>query len=242
MGILSSLTGDRVSFRWEFTHQRAFEDIKHKLHTWRDHHRIPLKYGADAEAIWLITDGCATGISGVVAQGEDWQKARVAAFYSAKLNSAQQNYPVHEIEMLAGIESMLRHRDILQGCHSKWLTDHKGLVHLLRQKNLSGRQARWIEKISEFDFEPVYIPGVENILSDALSRMYSNEPSDIVRARSEYTYFDVVEGQDKVEDVASMPILVGLEAMMAASQASSIKDVNPGGEAPRVEGSAEFAK
>ena len=76
----------------------------------------------------MITDGLATGISGVVSQGEDWKMAKVAAFYSAKLNSAQQNYPVHEIEMLAGIETMLCHMDILQGTKFKWLTDHKGLM------------------------------------------------------------------------------------------------------------------
>ena len=58
--------------------------------------------------IWMVTDGCATGISGLVSQGDNWRTARIAAFYSAKLNPAQQNYPVHEIEMLAGIETMLR--------------------------------------------------------------------------------------------------------------------------------------
>ena len=62
----------------------------------------------------MITDGSATGISGIVDQGDNWKTARVAAFYSAKLNSAQQNYSVHEIEMLAGIETMLRHMNILQ--------------------------------------------------------------------------------------------------------------------------------
>ena len=58
----------------------------------------------------MITDGCATGISGVISQGGDWKTAWIAAFYSAKLNAAQQNYPVHEIEMLAGVETMLRYQ------------------------------------------------------------------------------------------------------------------------------------
>ena len=52
---------------------------------------------------------------------------KLQPFYSDKLNSAQQNYPVHEIEMLAGVETMLRHHDILQGVKFKWITDHKGL-------------------------------------------------------------------------------------------------------------------
>ena len=47
------------------------------------------------------------GISGLVSQGKDWKIANIAAFYSTKLNTAQRNYLVHEIEMLAGIEMML---------------------------------------------------------------------------------------------------------------------------------------
>ena len=82
----------------------------------------------------------------------------MAAFFSAKLSAAQSNYPVHEIEMLAGVESMRRHRDILLGCFFTWVTDHKGLTHLIQQKNLSARQARWIERISEFHFRVEYLP------------------------------------------------------------------------------------
>ncbi|QRW02440.1 Pol polyprotein/retrotransposon [Ceratobasidium sp. AG-Ba] len=54
------------------------------------------------------------------------------------------------------------------------------------QKNLSARQTRWLEKINEFDIEVKYIPGETNILADALSRIYSNEPEGVVRSQSEY--------------------------------------------------------
>lgn len=137
-----------------------------------------------------MTDASVSGISGVVSQGPDSRTAKVAAFFSAKMSSAQANYPIHELEMLAGVESMRRHRDILLGCTFTWVTDHKGLTHLLKQKNLSARQARWIEKISEFNFHVEYIPGEDNDLPDALSRMYSNDLPGTVRAASEYTIFD----------------------------------------------------
>ena len=81
--------------------------------------------------IWLIMDDRVTGISGVVSQGRDCQTMKVAAFHSAKLNLAQQNYPVHKIEMLARVETMLHYSDLLQGTQFQWLTDHKGLTHLL---------------------------------------------------------------------------------------------------------------
>jgi hypothetical protein len=167
--------------------------------------------------VWLITDGCSTGIAGVVCQGDDWKTAKVAAFFSAKLSSAQQNYPVHEIEMLPGVESMLRHQDILQGCRFTWITDHKGLIHLVNQKNLSGRQACWIEKISSFDFEIEYVPGAENVFADALSRIYSNEAPGTVRARSEYTYHDVIDMDVLELSAISMPVFAGGEAAALAS-------------------------
>jgi len=172
-------------------------------HRWR-----LLSYDPEAPPVNVVTDGCGTGIAGIVSQGHDWKTADVAVFYSA-----QQNYPIHEIEMLAGIETMLCHRDILQGVKFRWYTDHKGLIHLLKQKNLSGRQARWMEKISEFDFEVIYVPGSENILSDALLRLYSYDGPGTVHARSEYTYYDIIDNDGLELHSVSMPLLVGLEAV-----------------------------
>jgi len=45
---------------------------------------------------------------------------------------------------------------------------------------------RWLNTLSEFDFEIHHIPGSENVLADALSRMYSNEQPGTVRAETEY--------------------------------------------------------
>ncbi|KIY44305.1 hypothetical protein FISHEDRAFT_51425 [Fistulina hepatica ATCC 64428] len=64
---------------------------------------------------------------------------------------------------------MLRHWDILQGFNFIWIIDHKGLIYLLWQKNLSGQQARWLESIAEFSFKIQYLPGKQNVLADALS-------------------------------------------------------------------------
>lgn len=138
------------------------------------HSRVPLDYGPNHDPIWVMTDACGNGIGGVVAQGPDWRSSKVAAFYSAKMSSAQRNYPVHEQELLAGVETMLRHRDIL-----------------LDQKDLSGRQARWLEKLAEFDFDVKYVPGVDNVLPDALSRMYEFDEPGTIRAPSEYLHHDL---------------------------------------------------
>jgi hypothetical protein len=56
----------------------------------------------------------------------------------------------------------------------------------MTQKKLSGRQVCWLEMLQEFDFEVIYLPGAKNIFSDALSRIYSDEPLGTVRVESEY--------------------------------------------------------
>jgi len=225
MGVLSAITGDTVPFRWGYTEQRAFDEVKALVHHAREHRRVPLDYLEGAPTIWMITDGCSTGISGLISQGNDWRTAKVAAFYSAKLNSAQQDYPVHEIEMFAGTETMLRHVDILQGAKFKWLTDHKGLIYLLNQKNLSGRQARWLEKTSSFTFEVVYIPGSKNVVADALSRIYSNDSSGTVRAKSEFTAHDVIDDDTIgiIPGTGELPVLAGIEARIATRHGSRVR-------------------
>jgi RNase H-like domain found in reverse transcriptase len=120
--------------------------VKALVHVAQSRSHVSISCAEDALPVWVITDGCNLGILGIISQETDWKTAKVATFYSAKLNSAQRNYPVHEIEMLVGVETMLRHKDVLLGVHFKWLTNHKGLIYLLNQKNLSGRQAQLLEK------------------------------------------------------------------------------------------------
>ena len=138
----------------------------------------------------LVTNASSSGIAGVICQGDDWRTAKVTAFFSAKLTSTQQNYPVHKQELFVGVESMRHHWDILQGVHFWWYMDHKGLMHLLKQKNLSPCQVRWMELLLEFDFEIIYIEGTQNILCDALSCLYANDAAGTVRSSTEYLEHD----------------------------------------------------
>jgi hypothetical protein len=114
--------------------------------------------------------------------------------------------------MLAGVETMLRYRNLLQGARFRWYTDHKGLIHF-KQRDLSGRQARWLEKISEFDYEVVYVPGTGNVVADALSRMYSADSPGTVRAPGEYTEFDDGWQTALGQQAITKPVVVELEAM-----------------------------
>lgn len=176
----------------------------------------------------IVTDASATGVAGIISQGIDWKTARIAAFFSAKLNSAQQNYGVPEQELLAGVETMCRHRDILQGCPFQWFTDHKGLIHLLQQKNLTGRQARWMKLVSEFDFEVVHVAGTENVRADALSRLYAFNAPGTVRAASEFVANDETAVTTHLNSLEfTSPLLVGLEAASISPRNALLSALQP---------------
>lgn len=66
----------------------------------------PIDYSLDAEQINLTCDTSLTGSSGVISQGNDIKTAHIVAFQSGKFNSAQQNYLVHELELLTIVESL----------------------------------------------------------------------------------------------------------------------------------------
>ena len=49
-------------------------------------------------------------------------------------------------------------------------TDHKSLIHFQTQPMISGRQTRWLETLSDYDYVIEYVKGEENGVADALSR------------------------------------------------------------------------
>ncbi|QRV80826.1 Retrovirus-related Pol polyprotein from transposon [Ceratobasidium sp. AG-Ba] len=83
----------------------------------------------------------------------------------------------------------------------------------MTQKEVSPRQARWLETLSQFDFEIKYIEGSKNVLADALSRIYSNEPKGTERAKSEYVP-DMVSESEESENEYTRPLLGGRAAQI----------------------------
>ncbi|KAG8720806.1 hypothetical protein FRC09_008934 [Ceratobasidium sp. 395] len=202
MGILTARASLHKHWNWDATAQRAFEETKQIVNKWRDHHRTAIDYSEGAPPINLVTDASLTGASGVLSQGEDIKTAKIAMFWSGKFTPTQQNYPVHELELYAIKELFENFQYQLHGVKFCIYTDNKSLINILTQKNLSGRQARWLEVINQFNFEIIHIPGEENEVADALSRIYADEPEGMVQALSEY----VPEDEDLIERMESAHI------------------------------------
>ena len=56
-----------------------------------------------------------------------------------------------------------------------FITDHSSLKFLVNQADLSGRLARWMLLLQEFDFTVEVRPGKEHINADYLSRLQHDQ-------------------------------------------------------------------
>ena len=107
----------------------------------------------------------------ILSFGKTWETAHLVAFESRQLNSAERNYPVHEQEMLSIMRAVRRWRVDLLGTHINIYTDHKTLQNFDFQRDLSQRQAHWMEYLSQYEYTINYINGDKNMVADVLSRL-----------------------------------------------------------------------
>ena len=89
---------------------------------------------------------------------------------SRKLKEHERNYVVHDLELAAVVHALKMWRHYLLGKRFLLLTDNTCVKNMFTQMGLNARQARWMDLLSEFDFEVKHIKGKENRVADALSR------------------------------------------------------------------------
>jgi hypothetical protein len=75
-------------------------------------------------------------------------------------------------EGLAIIFSLKKFHHYLLGYKAKIVTDHKALTYLVNKPNPSGRLARWLLLMEEFDIDIVHCPGRRHGNVDGLTKAY----------------------------------------------------------------------
>ena len=131
--------------------------------------------------IIVCTDACNDGLGGVLTQ-----EGHVIAHESRKLKVHEKNYVTYDLELAAIIHALKMWRYHLIGRKFTLMTDNKGLKYLLDQPNLNARQARWLDFLSEYNFEIQHIKGKDNKVADALS---INAKLNFTTAISTYTAY-----------------------------------------------------
>ena len=122
------------------------------------------------EPFILDTDASDRGLGAVLSQVQVG-KERVIAYAARALSKAERNNSTTRKELLALVWGAEHFETYLFVRRFLARTDHSALQWLKNFKNPRGQVARWLERLSDFDFEVDHCSGQLHGNADGLSRM-----------------------------------------------------------------------
>ena len=164
---LTSLLKKEVVFEWSEACENSFQVLKTAFT------QAPVLRHYDSEdPIVLECDASDYAIAGIISQYDREGELRPIAFYGRTMIPAELNYDIYDKELLAIVESFRLWRQYLEGAKYtiQVFTDHNNLQYFTTTKQLSRRQARWSERLANFDFIITYRPGRLGAKPDAITR------------------------------------------------------------------------
>ena len=195
---LTQLTQKDTPFQWNDACQQAFERMKQSVTS-----APVLRHFDRARQAVLETDSSDYVNGGVLSQHDDEGVLHPVAFYSRSMLPAECNYEIYDKELLAIIKCLEHWRPELEATERPIdiYTDHKALEHFMTSKELTRRQARWSQLLSEYNFKIMYQTGPRNAKADALTRMPSAVPTDPNDERVKYQHQTILT-PDRLEVLA----------------------------------------
>jgi hypothetical protein len=158
------LTKKNAKFRWGSEQAAAFEELKACLVT-----SPVLALPNDTDTFVLDADASDRSVGAVLSQIQDGQE-RVIAYASRRYTDAESRYRITRRELLAIIYGLRQFCQYLLGRKFTVRTDHAPLLWLYHTPEPIGQQGRWLDLLSEFQFDIVHRPGRKHNHTDELSR------------------------------------------------------------------------
>ncbi len=193
------LTQKKIIFEWNEVCQTAFDHMKRRMtetsilrHFDQTHDFI-----LEINSFDYVNDE-------VLFQYDDEDVLHSIAFYSKNMSSAECNYEIYDKKLLIIIRAFehwwleLKLIDI----SIKMFIDHQALISLMKDKELSRRQMRWVQKLADFNFKIMYRSDKQNIKIDALTRRADFVPRDLDDERIWYQRTTILtSNQMKIADL-----------------------------------------
>ena len=170
-GKFTNLLVKDAPFKWDASHQMAFEKIKQYLM------KPPiLTYFDPNKRHKVYVDACDYAIGGCLKQVErdedENETEKIVACFSRTLTRPERNYTVTEKECLAVVEALKRFHIYLHMRPFTMLTDHCCLKYLRACNIKNSRVLRWSLLLAEHPFMTIeHIKGKLNHDADCLSRL-----------------------------------------------------------------------
>ena len=179
---------DDVVFIWTTECQLAFDQIKQVFIT------APILRIADLSRMFLLyTDSSEFAFGGILAQMDDIPMEYVVEYASKLFKGSQLSWHITMKELYAIVWCLKHFRVYLQNVRFKVITDHKALIYLDSQKDLSNKLARIKVFLSQFDMEIVHRKGKLHANVDMLSR-----PVLVIRGRENANPNDLIFHNPKI--------------------------------------------
>ena len=164
---ITQLLKKNCKFVWTEECQRAFEELRAKLSTYRI--LRPPDWGKPFH-VFCDSSNVAVGSALYQATGEK-KKDQPVAYVSKQLTPAERIYSTTERKCLAMVFSVKKFRHYLICNPVVFFVDHMAIKYLINKAELSGRLARWVLLLEEFDYTMEYKPGRMHLRADHLSRL-----------------------------------------------------------------------
>ena len=167
---LRNLLDKNTTYKITEEHREAFRNIKKIFST-----KITLPYFSQNRESVLQVDASKKGLGATLIQNE------TPIYYASRtLSNAEKNYQNLERECLAAVWGMEKFHYYLYGKHFTLQTDQKPLVSIFKKHmvDVSPRIQRLAIRCWNYDFTPEWIPGKNNSIADALSRVSPLEIKD----------------------------------------------------------------
>jgi hypothetical protein len=127
--------------------------------------------------IVITMDASTYGVGSALYQpnylGEPLTAKNLVTFRSHSLKQYQKGYAnsAFKLELWALVQSLNDYKDYVWGRSFTVYTDHQAL-QVLNHSTTNRHMKHWLDVIQEYNFNIIHIPGVTNVLADALSRVY----------------------------------------------------------------------
>ncbi|KAE8988442.1 hypothetical protein PR001_g22040 [Phytophthora rubi] len=170
---LTALLSPTKPFTWSPEAQQAFEAVKEALAS-----TVRLGFPESGRPFHVYTDASQLQLGAVIMQHD-----RPLIFWSKKCNAAQSLYPANRLELLSIVLLLREFRSLLLGQELHIFTDHLNLTYATFH---DVHMIRWRLEIEEFGPIFHYVPGENNVVADALSRLpRTEEPPTELEERSD---------------------------------------------------------
>jgi hypothetical protein len=182
---------------WTEECTQAFEELKRKLTN------TPILIAPRwKEMFHVYVDASNVAIGSVLSQKDAKGCDHPIYYASRQLIPAERNYTVTEREALGMIYSVQKFRHYLLGYPFVFHVDHDALKYMINKPQLSGRIARWVLLLQEFEFTVEVRPGKKHGNADHLSRLTEAEGMEPVNdALPDAQLFNVDVITDQYKDI-----------------------------------------